>query len=66
LAAGGNGHSFKNLVNVGKYVVQAMEGALDCDIKNLTDWRPSRARKEITDNMYYDIDKATLIKDGSI
>ena len=42
IATGGSGYSFKNLVNVGKYVVQAMEGTLDPKWKGCWRWRPDR------------------------
>jgi sarcosine oxidase/L-pipecolate oxidase len=64
LGAGGNGHSFKNLVNLGKYVVQAIEGALEADFKHMTEWRPSRAGNQIVDKKLADIDKVKMIKDG--
>jgi len=42
IATGGSGYSFKNLTNVGKYVVQALEGALDDRWKDYWRWRPDR------------------------
>ena len=40
LATGGNGHTFKNLPNVGKYVVQSLEGTLDPELAEAFRWRP--------------------------
>lgn len=42
IATGGSGYSFKNLTNVGKYVVQALEGTLDPKWKDYWRWRPDR------------------------
>ncbi|RBQ69104.1 hypothetical protein FVER14953_20964 [Fusarium verticillioides] len=42
IATGGSGHSFKNFVNVGKYVVQMMDGKLDEKLRDLWRWRPDR------------------------
>lgn len=42
IATGGSGYTFKNLTNIGKYVVQALEGTLDEEWKNLWQWRPDR------------------------
>ncbi|KAM0187306.1 hypothetical protein ACHAPI_011219 [Fusarium lateritium] len=42
IATGGSGYSFKNLTNVGKYVVQALEGTLDAKWKDYWRWRPDR------------------------
>ncbi|KAM3499836.1 hypothetical protein MY11210_009585 [Beauveria gryllotalpidicola] len=42
IATGGSGYSFKNLTNVGKYVVQALEGTLDAQFKDFWRWRPDR------------------------
>lgn len=42
IATGGSGYTFKNLTNIGKYVVQAMEGTLREDWKDLWRWRPDR------------------------
>lgn len=42
IATGGSGYSFKNLTNVGKYVVQALEGTLDARWKEYWRWRPDR------------------------
>jgi sarcosine oxidase/L-pipecolate oxidase len=42
VATGGSGYSFKNLVNIGKYVVQALEGTLDPQWKDYWRWRPDR------------------------
>lgn len=45
LATGGNGHTFKNLVNVGKYVKMSMEGTLDHDLKEAFYWRSGKVKK---------------------
>ena len=45
IATGGSGHSFKNLPNVGKYIVQALEGRLDEELSELWKWRPDRIGK---------------------
>ncbi|EME80877.1 uncharacterized protein MYCFIDRAFT_46458 [Pseudocercospora fijiensis CIRAD86] len=45
IATGGSGHSFKNMPNVGKYIVQAMEGKLDQELSELWKWRPDRIGK---------------------
>ncbi|KAB8215232.1 FAD dependent oxidoreductase [Aspergillus novoparasiticus] len=42
IATGGSGYTFKNLTNIGKYVVQALEGQLDPEWKDLWRWRPDR------------------------
>lgn len=42
IATGGSGYSFKNLTNIGKYVVQALEGTLDPMWKDFWRWRPDR------------------------
>lgn len=42
IATGGSGYTFKNLTNVGKYVVQALEGTLDAKWKDYWRWRPDR------------------------
>jgi len=43
IATGGNGHTFKNLSNVGKYVVQSIEGTLDPELVEAFRWRPEKA-----------------------
>ncbi|KAF9771818.1 hypothetical protein IL306_010516 [Fusarium sp. DS 682] len=40
IATGRSGYSLKNLTNVGKYVVQALEGSLDTRWKDYWRWRP--------------------------
>ncbi|KAF2189006.1 FAD-dependent oxidoreductase [Zopfia rhizophila CBS 207.26] len=47
IATGGSGHSFKNIVNVGKYVVQALQDTLDQKYKDLWRWRPDRIGKNL-------------------
>lgn len=42
IATGGSGYTFKNLTNIGKYVVQALEGKLDPEWKDQWRWRPDR------------------------
>ncbi|OAL53593.1 FAD-dependent oxidoreductase [Pyrenochaeta sp. DS3sAY3a] len=42
IATGGSGYSFKNLTNVGMYVVQALEGRLDAKWRDCWRWRPDR------------------------
>jgi len=42
IATGGSGTSFKNLVNVGKYIVQALEGKLDERYREIWKWRPEK------------------------
>jgi sarcosine oxidase/L-pipecolate oxidase len=42
IATGGSGYSFKNLTNVGKYVVQALERTLDIKWKDYWRWLPDR------------------------
>ncbi len=46
IATGGSGHSFKNIVNVGKYIVQMLEGTLEDKYKELWRWRPDRIGKD--------------------
>ncbi|PVI07354.1 fructosyl peptide oxidase [Periconia macrospinosa] len=40
IASGDSGHSFKLLPNIGKHVVELMEGRLADDLKNAWKWRP--------------------------
>ncbi|KAF2094000.1 nucleotide-binding domain-containing protein, partial [Rhizodiscina lignyota] len=40
IATGGNGNTFKNLVNIGKYVVQFVEGTLSSERQETFRWRP--------------------------
>lgn len=53
LATGGNRHSFKNLVNVGKYVQQSMGGTLSEEMMSAFGWRskrvtgPAKARQDL-------------------
>lgn len=42
IATGGSGHSFKNLVKVGRYIVSILEGNLEQGLKELWRWRPER------------------------
>lgn len=42
LATGGSGHSFKNIVNVGKYILHGLEGRLDPEYQRIWSWRPHR------------------------
>ncbi|EAW14926.1 NAD(P)/FAD-dependent oxidoreductase [Aspergillus clavatus NRRL 1] len=42
IATGGSGYTFKNLTNIGKYVVQGLEGTLSEEWKDLWRWRPDR------------------------
>jgi len=46
IATGGSGHSFKNMVNIGKYIVQALEGTLEETYRGLWRWRPDRIGKD--------------------
>lgn len=46
IATGGSGHSFKNIVHVGKYIVEALEGTLRKNYKDLWRWRPDRIGKD--------------------
>ena len=52
IATGGSGHSFKNIVNVGKYIVQALEGSLVAEHKELWRWRPDRIGKDPESEAY--------------
>lgn len=45
-ATGASGHSFKNIVNVGKYIVEALEGTLRENYKDLWRWRPDRIGRD--------------------
>lgn len=47
LATGGSGHSFKNIVHVGKFVVQMLEGTLDPKYRELWRWRPDRIGEDL-------------------
>lgn len=47
IATGGSGHSFKNIVNVGRYIVEALEGRLESGYKELWRWRPDRIGKDL-------------------
>jgi sarcosine oxidase/L-pipecolate oxidase len=40
VATGGSGHSFKNIVNIGKYVVQGLEDRLEPEYRDMWAWRP--------------------------
>ncbi|KAG9666341.1 hypothetical protein KCU99_g9782, partial [Aureobasidium melanogenum] len=60
IATGGSGYTFKNLMNIGKYVVQRLEGELDEEWADLWRWRPDRVgvfpdREERNARFKYDL-----------
>ncbi|KAI8456235.1 fructosyl amino acid oxidase, partial [Phakopsora pachyrhizi] len=44
LATAGSGHTFKNLPNAGKYVVDSLEGKLDPVLQETWRWRPDKVK----------------------
>jgi sarcosine oxidase / L-pipecolate oxidase len=44
LATGGSRHTFKNLPNIGRYVVDMIEGKLPRELEEEWRWRPGRVR----------------------
>jgi sarcosine oxidase/L-pipecolate oxidase len=62
LATGGNGHTFKNIVNIGKYVQQSMEGTLSAEMEAAFSWRVGRVSGAMKPRQ--DLNSQKLIPDG--
>jgi sarcosine oxidase/L-pipecolate oxidase len=50
IATGGSSHSFKNLTNVGKYIVQALEAKLEDHHRQAWKWRPEKVGKGLDEH----------------